>query len=143
MLTLHDFSVGRTSYFDTLGGPKAIAKIYIRLFPGDVEVPILAQVDTGAAWSILERDIAEGLGLLDESGPPVSLSTRKGTVNGRLVRVPMTILADEGDSLRVEATLFVSQDWEQGNFIGYCGFLERIRFAVDPQTNDFYFGPPA
>lgn len=141
MLTLHDFSVGRASFFDTLGGPDTIAKIYIRLFPHDVEVPILAQVDTGAAWSILERDIADGLGLFDESGPPVSLSTRRGTVNGRLVRVPMTILADEGDSLRVEATLFVSQDWEQGNFIGYCGFLERIRFAVDPQTNDFYFGP--
>ena len=110
------------------------------MLPGDIEVPILSQVDTGAAWSILERDIAEGLGLFDKGGLAVALSTRKGTVNGYLVRVPMTVLADEGDSLQVDGTLFVSQDWDHGNFIGYCGLLERIRFGVDPRTNDFYFG---
>jgi hypothetical protein len=28
-----------------------------------------------------------------------------------------------------------------GTFLGYSGLLERIRFAVDPQQNNFYFGP--
>jgi hypothetical protein len=52
----------------------------------------------------------------------------------------LTIVADEGESCEVEATLFVSRDWAYGNFVGYSGLLERIRFAVDPGTNDFYFG---
>ncbi len=142
MLTLDGeiFVVGRSKFFDTLDGSEPTAKIYVKVLPGDIEVPILSQVDTGAAWSILERDIAEGLGLFDKGGLAVALSTRKGTVNGYLVRVPMTVLADEGDSLQVDGTLFVSQDWDHGNFIGYCGLLERIRFGVDPRTNDFYFG---
>jgi len=25
-------------------------------------------------------------------------------------------------------------------FLGYSGLLDRIRFALDPQANDFYFG---
>jgi len=45
------------------------------------------------------------------------------------------VLTLNGDVFAVgRATFFDSLD------IGYCGFLERIRFAVDPQTNDFYFG---
>ena len=51
-------------------------------------------------------------------------------------------MADEGESCEVDATLFVSRDWVYGNFVGYSGFLERIRFAVDPGANDFYFGLP-
>lgn len=49
--------------------------------------------------------------------------------------------ADEGESLRVEATIFLSPDWIGPNFIGYGGLLQRIRFAVDPESNLFYFGP--
>jgi hypothetical protein len=55
----------------------------------------------------------------------------------------MTLIADDGDSLRIDATVFVSSDWPRmaGTFLGYSGLLERIRFAVDPQKNDFFFGP--
>jgi len=52
----------------------------------------------------------------------------------------LTLLADEGESFELDTTLFASREWSLGNFIGYAGFLERIRFAVDPSTNDFYFG---
>jgi len=27
------------------------------------------------------------------------------------------------------------------SFLGYSGLLSNIRFALDPQANDFYFGP--
>jgi hypothetical protein len=30
--------------------------------------------------------------------------------------------------------------WDLPNFLGLSGFLERIRFAVDPGSNLFYFG---
>ncbi len=59
---------------------------------------------------------------------------------GALYRVPVKLLADEGEPLQMEATVFLSPDWQGPNFIGYEGLLQRIRFAVDPQANQFYFG---
>jgi len=59
----------------------------------------------------------------------------------------MKLLADVGEDLELQATVFVP-DVEEfwGNFpafIGLTGFLERIRFAVDPLNNTFYFGSMA
>jgi len=51
----------------------------------------------------------------------------------------------QGQDLEIEATVFVptlppGETWRHPNFIGLSGFLERIRFAVDPEENAFYFG---
>ncbi len=134
------FASGRSRFLDSLGAPEPTPKIYVKFLPGDVQIPLLAQVDTGAAWSVLDREIAQALGFFEQAGPPANLSTRSGTIHGKLHRTPLTIRADEGDSLEVDATVFVSSEWLHGNFLGYAGLLERIRFAVDPQTNGFYFG---
>ncbi len=61
-------------------------------------------------------------------------------MRGALYREALRISADEGEPLDVEATVFVSPDWPGPSFIGYQGLLQRIRFAVDPETNLFYFG---
>jgi hypothetical protein len=61
-------------------------------------------------------------------------------VHGALYRGPITIPAEEADPLDLEATVFLSPDWRGPNFIGYQGLLQRIRFAVDPEVNLFYFG---
>jgi hypothetical protein len=53
-------------------------------------------------------------------------------------------MADEGESLEVGGTVFVTNDpgWPQGwRVVGYEGLLARIRSAFDPQQNYFYFGP--
>ena len=90
---------------------------------------------------MLEPELADVLGLFNGGGYNVVLETRFGRVRGKLVRTQMTLLADEGTSLTIDATVFVSRAWPRGkNFIGYSGFLERVRFAVDPATNDIYFG---
>lgn len=112
----------------------------MKIRPDGIETPVIAQVDTGAAWSILEPELAEAIGVLDEEGVRTTISTRVGDISGHLVKVPVTILADEGLSLEIEATIFVSRNWPRGNFLGYSGLLERIRFAFDPQANQFYFG---
>ncbi|HEX9724638.1 MAG TPA: hypothetical protein VGC53_10200 [Vicinamibacteria bacterium] len=134
------FAGGRSRFLDSDGGEEPTPKIFVKVLPGDAPVPLLAQLDTGAAWSVLDGEIADALGFLEQAGPSVSLSTRSGTVRGKLIRASLTLVADEGESYQVEATLFVSRDWTHGNFLGYAGFLERIRFAVDPERNDFYFG---
>ena len=142
MLTLNGqaFTTGRATFLDRLPtDAEATAKIYIKLRVGLLEITILAQLDTGSPWSVLDPEIAQAAGLLTATGEPKKLSARGQTFDGHLVRIP--VLADEGDSLEVTATVFVSRDWPAGkNFIGYSGFLESIRVAMDPQANDFYFG---
>ena len=56
------------------------------------------------------------------------------------MRAPVSLVADEGESLDLDATFFVSADWRHGTFLGYSGLLEWIRFVIDPYRNLFYFG---
>jgi predicted aspartyl protease len=122
---------------------KGTAKIFVKIEPSNLGFSVLAQVDTGSAWSILKPEIAEAINLMNEEGQPERLSTRIGSIDGQLKRTNITILADDGDSMELEATVFVPTEWTGGNFLGYGGLLERVRFAVDPQENFFYFGPSA
>jgi len=71
------------------------------------------------------------------------MSTRLSIIHGRLVRAELQLIAEVGESLAINATVFVSRDWQGPNFIGYGGFLERVRFAIDPgqDQNHFHFGP--
>jgi hypothetical protein len=44
---------------------------------------------------------------------------------------------EEGEGFKVEATVLVptlraGEQWLLPNFLGLTGFLERVRFAVDP-----------
>jgi hypothetical protein len=147
MLQRHDgttFAVGRVRFLDQPpDGGEPTSKIYVKFEPQGLEGTFLAQVDTGAAWSVLAVDLAEAMELVDGNGEAVSMRTRlvPGPIAGRLERITLTLFADEGDSLDIEATVFVSQHWPGGTFLGYEGLLSRIRFAVDPSDNFFYFGP--
>jgi hypothetical protein len=68
-------------------------------------------------------------------------------MDGSLHRLNLRFPATQGDSLSVDVTAFVpdpelEQVWdEMPSFIGLNGCLERLRFAVDPATDTFYFGP--
>jgi predicted aspartyl protease len=136
------FANGRAQYFDH--APDAVAegtaKIFVRIEAPGLDAALHAQLDTGAAWSVLNAEIAEALGLLPGSGEEIKLTTRLGPFNGRLEEATLTILAEEGQSLEVNARVFVSADWNHQTFLGYMGLLERIRFGLDPQANQFYFG---
>ena len=74
------------------------------------------------------------------------MSTRFGVLKGDLVRLAVTLLADPdcGVDLTVDATVAVIPDWPGPIILGYQGFLERLRFALDPgNTLDgelFFFG---
>jgi hypothetical protein len=136
------FATGGVRYVDAPKTyPVSEARIVVPVTPESVAEPVLAVVDTGAHWCIFEPFAAK---ILARSFQPiqrqVALSTRLGVLHGALYREMIRIPADEGEPLDVEATVFVSPDWQGPSFIGYQGLLERIRFAVDPETNLFYFG---
>ena len=134
------FAAGRSRYldFDENQGEPAEARIHVRVeFDGAV---VLALLDTGAVWSVVDAELADELGFFARDGEPKTLTSRAGKFEGRLVRAVTRLVAEEGESVEIEATVFVSPEWRAGNFIGYSGLLERIRFAVDPDTNSFLFG---
>ena len=140
MLVL-SFSSGRSKFLDQHPAfVESTAKVFVKVELGGLDTTWLAQVDTGAAYSVLEAGAARALGLFGVQGYSMRLSTRSGDLRGQLIRIPLTLIADEGESLDLEATFFVSQDWHGGTFLGYTGLLDKLRIALDSPANQFYFG---
>jgi hypothetical protein len=49
---------------------------------------------------------------------------------------------DLGDEVTVEATFFLAEHLPDPTVIGWRGCLVRLRFAIDPSADTFYFGAP-
>lgn len=108
-----------------------------------LEVSFDALLDTGSQWCLLPTHIAERLGYVGTLDmADTRMSTRFGVLEGRLERISVQFLADEGEDAEVEATWFLSEDWAGPPVIGWKGCLERIRFALDPAEEWFYFAEP-
>ena len=138
-----DFTAGRAKFEDNAPwSAEPTPKIYVKITPEpqSLNAIFLAQLDTGAPWSLLDAEVADNLNLLNGEGEQRTVRTWRGAVRGRLERISLRLHADEGDSLDFEATFLVSADWHSGNFLGYGGLLQHIRFAVDATHNFFYFG---
>ncbi len=137
------FTTGAAKYYDTAtpGSIPAEPRIYIRIELASLGLEALAVVDTAAPWCILEPRLgAAVVDHFEELPGTVALSSRLGRHEGRLYLGTVKLSADEGEDLEVAATVFISPDWSGGNFVGYLGFLDRIRFAFEPLANMFYFG---
>lgn len=104
-----------------------------------LEQIFFAKIDPATPWVVLNSEINEQLGLHTKS-TDTTLQTAVGKMRGCLERYPVTLIAEKGEALQIDATLFICNEWTRGNFLGYSGFLERIRFAVDPHDRKFYFG---
>lgn len=97
-------------------------------------------VDTAAPWCIFEPAICKALwDHVDVLRESASIDSRLGRFQGTLCQGRLQIVADDGEDLDIEAVMFLCPDWSGGNFLGYEGVLDRIRFAVDPHRNRFYF----
>ncbi len=108
-------------------------------------IPTQAVVDTGAPYVICAPSVAFDAGV----DPVTALRSetmliRGMRLNGSIFRLNVKLKAEFGQDLDVDATVFVPDSAESwGNFpsfIGLAGFLERIRFALDPNMDTFYFG---
>ena len=101
-----------------------------------------AMVDTGAPYLICSPELSRELALNpDYAIKNCVLPIRGEKINGHLHRLNIELLADEGEGLSLEATAFIpSREAEHPSFLGFPMCLDRIRFAVDPSTDTFYFG---
>lgn len=104
---------------------------------------------TGGVYLLCTPNVAKRMDLSEENSLSgvKELLFRGVTVQGRLHRVNLTLFAEEGESFTLKATAFVphpDQEESWGDIpciLGLFGCLERVRFAVDPYTETFYFGP--
>ncbi len=107
---------------------------------GNLPILTAGLLDTASEWCVLPPALAKRLGCDLEPDPAVPrLLTRFGPIAGRLERITVTFPATEGNDVEVDATCFVSADWPGPLVIGWKGCLERLRFALDPSIEAFYF----
>lgn len=131
---------GRARYYpDHRSGPHRLFVAVACLVEG-LSTPVYALLDTASEWCVLPSGIAGDLGFdLTPGRHPIAFHTRWGLVTGRLERIGLSFVAEEGDSLEMEASCFISADWHGPMVIGWKGCLEWIRFAFDPGEDHFYF----
>lgn len=104
-------------------------------------------VDTGSPYVVCPPHLSDIIGFDPADAiESIPYRVRGNLMWGSLYRVDVLFLADQGDDVRVDATVFVPDaEWQDAwgefpGFIGLTGCLERLRFAVDPENNRFYFG---
>jgi len=142
-----NFAADITSYEDYYPGQEQSVRIVLRITAaGSLTVPAI--VDTGSPWCILDPAMVELIETRIEAAyaPNERLLIRGTLYEGRLLRIPISIPTEQGSNYEIDATVFVptldaADSWPHPNFIGLEGFLNRIRFAIDPTENSFYFGP--
>jgi hypothetical protein len=146
-LIADNFSQGVTGYRDHYPGQEQFARIVLAVTL-EGRLPVQAVVDTGAPWCVIDPILAERVKSAADVGYELGmkLMIRGVRYKGKLIRMLITLEAERGESLDVDATVFVprlsaGEMWPYPNFIGLDGFLNRIRFAIDPSENAFYFGP--
>ena len=96
--------------------------------------------DPASESCVINATIARGAGW--PGGPGLGtqwLSSRLGTFEGIVDRLELTFRGFHGDAMRIDATWLIIEDWAGPTVLGWKGCLERMKFAVDPMDNWFYF----
>ncbi len=136
------FSTGASNYLDTHPEfPGDRPRIYVKFRPDGADAWFLALLDTGAHFCILNRSVASLVEdrLTDHLGQ-TSFQTAHGSLRGDLYLLRVTLVAEMGEDLGIDAVVFVVPEWEGPCFIGYSGMMDRMRSAFDPHDNSFHFG---
>lgn len=139
------FATGAAEYSVPASGSAAMR---ITLQVEIEERPTTAIVDTGSPFMVCHPELAEEIGFNpDEALEVEEILYRNEWVKGGMYRASLVILADEGRSLYVNASVLVPDpkqgfvdDFFPASFLGMKNCLESIRFAVDPSSTTFYFG---
>ena len=106
----------------------------------------VAMLDTAAEWPMVGGELAEELWNQLDRGETLKIEARGECLIGELRRSTITLrrAKDGGEDLTLDSTIWISKDWHGPIVLGYRGFLERLRFALDPGIRYgaqlFYYG---
>lgn len=153
-LWLHDSAPGPTQWTSGVSeieihaenGPYRLP-ISVPCRLGELEETHFALLDTGSARTIVGGELVE---LLDDQFgpqvlPEVTIQSRLGgwALSGPLheLQISLPSLPDKGVDLDVNAQVVALREWPSFVVLGVYGFLESIRFAIEPSTEPImYFG---
>lgn len=137
------WSIGYSGYLADYGYDNHNLLVGIKFSLGEEFENIHGLLDTGSEWVVFSKEFIDDydIEIDDDTNLQKTMFTRFGRIEGYLNRLLLILIAENGDSLPMEATCFISQDWPGPPVIGWKGCLERIKFAVDPSIEKFYFGP--
>ena len=145
------FAIDATPYTVGEPGEEASGRLLIEVSIGGLRT--IAAVDTGGLYFVCHPALADDL--KPYLSDPISftdhdrktkLGIRGDEIQGDLFFLTVELLGLDGINLPVEVLVFIpdlkpGQTWGLPSIIGWEGFLDRIRFAVDPDRSLFYFGP--
>ena len=136
------FAVGAARYAFF---PPENPKLTLRVEIGDIVS--LAVVDTAAPYLVCSLELSGQIDITRAAKlGSTEIRTHRGILRGSLYRLSLRFIATEGNSTEIEATAVLpdpdQSHWRDApTFIGFLGCLERLRFAIDPPEEKFYFGP--
>jgi len=130
---------GTTTYVDHFPGDEENSRIVVKASINDGPKTHFI-VDTGAPWCIVSPELLDSR----PSDDRFKLRIRGVEYEGYLTRADVTLIASNGRDVTVNGTFFVpllytGDRWKHPNFLGYQGFLSRLRFALDPPENALSF----
>lgn len=144
------WSCGRAEFIHQYRGAESHRYIVaVRCRLGNQAEEYFAMLDTAADRSIIAPDIAEMLDSdVGEAAGVVNFSSRFGVTQAPLRGIAITLLADQGhgENITIHSTCAFPSDWPGPKIVlGFSGFLEHIRFALEPSQGAearsmIYFG---
>lgn len=136
------FCTGAVFYSDHYEADKNQNRIVLM---GSIEDDIVINLilDTASPWNVINPEFFEEKEFANCEKHKLNIRGR--SYDGFLIRKNITIRATEGEDVTIESTFFIPRlnegdSWNYPNFLGLDGFLNRIRCAINPIENTFYFG---
>ena len=142
------FAVGETAYqYRPATAHETHPRVIVDLLVEGIATR--AMVDTGGIYLLCNPNLATRLDLnrAEAISNIQSILFRGVLVQGRLYRIGVTLLADSGEDVSFQATALVPEEQDEESWgdlpsiLGMHGCLERTRFAINPTSETFYFGP--
>jgi hypothetical protein len=117
---------------------KLIVAVAVRI--GDERDTSVLLFDPACEYCVISQALARAAGWqFSLDLPAQGISTRLGHFDGVIDRMALTFVGVDDEELPVDATWMIIADWPGPTVLGWRGCLERMRFAVDPLDNWFYF----
>lgn len=138
-----DWSTGFAPFWDS---GQSAAKVLVKCKINDLNVVETARLDTGSTYTVVSNELVQ---IIDSELVEIGkgqLETWEGQIKGKLVKLNITLLAEGGgsDLLVEEALVLVSENYGGPVVLGYRGFLDKIRIAIDLGVRNgeqiWYFG---
>ncbi|MEW6131054.1 MAG: retropepsin-like aspartic protease [Acidobacteriota bacterium] len=98
----------------------------VKLFSDDKKVSLFAKIDTGSTHCFFERKYADQLGIVIESGQPLSVSTATGTFLAFGHELTLSVL----DIEQCVWLYFIAEESIKRNVLGRQGFLSQVQFGL-------------